>query len=300
MATDPNLTGKEALGDVQAIDFVNKFGYDVTELLNVLGVTRRLPMAQNAPFQFYKFKVTKASDNAVAEGEEIPLTKVERTATKSTPLPLYKYRKQVTAEAIQKYGSDLAVTQTDQQLYQVLQDDLKDNFFTYLASAPTKQTATGLQSALAQGWATAKSKFRGNVPIISFVSPFDVATYLSDAQINSTASTPYGFTTLTNFLNQNVVVFDSLPAGKVYTTAAENIVWAYSNIAGSDLANTFNFVTEQTGMIGLAHGTDLSSLTQESVLVSGSSLFAEVQDGVVETTIEAPTTGGAGDGGETA
>lgn len=282
------LVNSTSLGDVIALDFVNKFGYDIDELLQVLGITRRMTLSQDQKVQTYKFTTTMADTAAVGEGEDIPLSKVEKKLDREFAIALNKYRKVTSLEAIRKYGEAAAVNGTDTKLLQEIQDSFKTKFFDYLATAPTKQSATGLQQALALGWAKAKSYFRGNVPIISFVSPMDVATYMGDAPIISSTPTAYGFTILTNFLNQTVAVFDSLPAGTIYTTAAENIVLANANVTSSEIASTFNLTSDESGLIGITHDVNSTNLTKQTVIVEGTQLFTEVLDGVVATTITDP------------
>lgn len=279
------MISSTSLGDVVALDFVNKFGYDINELLQILGVTRRVTLAQDQTVQTYKFNTKLADTTAVAEGDDIPLSTVEKVKDRSFAIGLNKYRKVTTLESIRKYGKTAAINDTDTKLLQLIQDSFKTKFYTYLATAPTKQTSETLQKALATGWAKAKSYFRGNVPIVSFVSPMDVANYLGDAQISSTAATPYGFTTLTNFLNQTVVVFDSLPAGTVYTTAVDNLVLANANVSSSDIASVFGFTSDESGLIGLTHDVNTTNLTTQTVIVEGIQLYTEVLDGVVATTL---------------
>lgn len=283
--TIDQLVNSNSLGDVIAVDFVNKFGYDIDELLQVLGVTRRMTLSQDQKVQTYKFTTTMANIAAVGEGEDIPLSTVTKAKDREFAIALNKYRKITTLEAIRKYGKDAAVNQTDKKILEEIQDSFKTKFFSYLATAPTKQSATGLQQALSLGWAKAKGFFRGNVPIISFVSPMDVATYLGDAPIVSSTPTAYGFTILTNFLNQTVAVFDSLPAGTIYTTAAENIILANANVTTSEIASTFNFTGDESGLIGMLHDVNTTNLTTQTVIVEGTQLFTEVLDGVVATTI---------------
>lgn len=281
---EDGLTVMDDLGEIRSIDFVNRFSSSIEELLRVLGVTRRLPLSQDAKIQTYKWTTTLASEQ-VGEGVDIPLSKAEKKKDKEYTVPFNKYRKVVSAEAIHRHGYNLAINETDDKILGEIQENIKMSFFDFLATAPTKQDAEGFQKALALGWAKAKTFFPGNPQILSFVSAMDVAKYLGDAPISSGASTAYGFTLLTNFLNQNVLVFDNIPEGKVYSTAAENIVFANQNVSGNDLARAFNLTTDQTGLIGVTHGPVLRNATIETVAFEGSTLFAEILNGVVETTI---------------
>lgn len=293
---EDNLTTSDYLGEVRSIDFVNRFSSSIEELLRVLGVTRRLPLSQDAKIQTYKWE-TSLNTTQVGEGEDIPLSKARKIKDKEYTVPFNKYRKVASAEAIHRHGYNYAINETDDKILGEIQENIKASFFDFLSTAPTKQDAVGLQKALALGWGKTKGLFPGNPQIISFVNAMDVANWVGDGNINSGPSTAYGFTLLKDFLNQNVFVFDSIPEGKVYTTAAENIVFANQNVSGNDLARAFNLTTDQTGLIGVTHGPVLRNATVETVAFEGSTLFAEIPEGVVETTITEPTNGGGGDDG---
>lgn len=279
-----NLTVADDLGEVRKIDFVNRFATSIDELLQVLGVTRRLPLTQDALIQTYKWETTLASEQ-VGEGEIIPLSKATKTPDKQYTVPFNKYRKVVSAEAIHRHGYNLAVNETDNKILGEIQENIKTAFFTFLATSPTKQEVDTLQKALSIGWAKAKTFFPGNPQIVSFVNAMDVAKWLGNGNINSGASTSYGFTLLKDFLNQNVFVFDGVPEGKVYTTAAENIVFASQDVSGNDLARAFELTTDPSGLIGVTHSRQTNNATVEMLAFEGSTLFAEILDGVVETTI---------------
>ena len=286
MAIDENTQISTDFGTIQNIDYVNVFGYSIQELMDLLGITRQQALKFGQKIQTYKWGKTLATDNAVGEGEVIPLSKFTLNPDKQYDAPLHKYRRVTTAETISKYGYKQAVTDADQQLLQEQQEGIKSDFYTFLAAAPTKQTASNLQQAISLGWGKTKTFFKGNVNIITLVSAMDVAKYLGDAPIQSGPSTAYGFTLLTGFLNQTVAVYDGVPEGKVYTTAANNLVLAKFDINSSDLMQAgFNFTTDQTGLVGVAHSTTLNNLTAETVAIDGAALFAEVANGVVETSI---------------
>ena len=65
--------------------------------------------------QTYKYKTTMAADNAVGEGELIPLSKVKKVKGPAYQVPLHKYRKAVSAESIRRVGSDAAINETDEK-----------------------------------------------------------------------------------------------------------------------------------------------------------------------------------------
>lgn len=114
-AAEDGLTVANDLGEVRSIDFVNLFGYSIEELLQVLGVTRRMTLTGDEKIQTYRYETTMAADNAVGEGELIPLSKVKKVKGPAYQVPLHKYRKAVSAESIRRVGSDAAINETDEK-----------------------------------------------------------------------------------------------------------------------------------------------------------------------------------------
>lgn len=278
----------EDLGKVRNIDFVNRFNRSIEELLSVLGTTRRLPLTSDGVIKTYKWE-SNLQDGDVAEGELIPLSTATRKPDKEYRVPFKKHRKQTTLEAIHAHGAARAVNETDNEILNDIQDEVTESFFTFLNGTSTVQKAETFQAALSYGWAKTKEIFKGKTKggIVTFVSPMDVAEYLATAEIKTGASSEYGFTILTNFVGQTVIVYDSLPAGAIYTTVVDNIVLANHDVSSSEMAREFNLSTDETGLIGVTHSTRTDNATKETLVVHGTLLFAEMPDGVVKTEIEA-------------
>ncbi|HDE9286866.1 TPA: capsid protein, partial [Staphylococcus aureus] len=117
MAAEPNLIDVKALGEAKSIDFANRMGIGLNKLFEALSVTNKIPMNVGSAIKQYRFKVidSTAPNGEVAEGDIIPLTKVEREQVKITELKFKKYRKSTSAEAIQSHGYDLAINRTDNE-----------------------------------------------------------------------------------------------------------------------------------------------------------------------------------------
>lgn len=284
------LTTMTDLGEIKSIDFVNKFSKNINDLLRLLGVTRRQELTNDLKIQTYKW-TADVDTTAVAEGETIPLSKMTRAKDQEYTVTWFKKRRAVSAEAIARHGASRAITEADTRLLREIQNGIKEDFLAYLKKTKTKVKGKSLQQALANSWgkSTTFNEFEGS-PLVSFVNPLDVAEYLGNTAVASDASNVFGFTLLQNFLGmQNVIVMPSCPQGKIYTTAVENLVFAYLNVAGGDLGGLFADFTDETGLIGVARDRHLNNLTFESVFFGANVLFAEIPDGVVEATIEAPT-----------
>lgn len=283
------LTTMNDLGEIKSIDFVNKFSKNINDLLRLLGVTRRQELTNDLKIQTYKW-TTDIDNTVTAEGETIPLSKVSRAKDQEYTVTWFKKRRAVSAEAIARHGASRAISEADTRLLREIQNGIKEDFLTYLKKTKTKVKGKGLQEALAQSWGklTTFNEFEGS-PLVSFVNPLDVAEYLGNTPVASDASNVFGFTLLQNFLGmQNVIVMPSCPKGKIYTTAVENLVFAYLNVANGDLGGLFADFTDEIGVIAVSRGRHLNNLTFESVFFGANVLFAEIPDGVVEATIEAP------------
>lgn len=72
MSVETNLTTTAALGQVKSIDFANRFGDNINKLLEVLGVSNKLPMNVGSNIKLYKYSVNEPTEQNVAEGDEIP------------------------------------------------------------------------------------------------------------------------------------------------------------------------------------------------------------------------------------
>lgn len=295
---EEKLTVMNDLGEIKTIDFVNKFSTNISELLKLIGVTRKEPLSADMKIRTYKWE-TDIGQTSVGEGETIPLSKVTRALNKEHQVEWFKKRRAVSAEAIARHGASLAIDQADQRIMREIQNSIKTDFFTFLKTEPTKVKGTGLQGALAQSWGKLQtfSEFDG-APIVSFVSSLDVADYLGDKAVGADGSNVFGMTLLKNFLGmQNVIVLPNVPQGKVYSTAVENLVLAYLDVNSSDLGGMFADYTDETGLIASGRDRSLNNLTYESVFFGALKLFAEIPKGVIEATIEAPTASAPGIGG---
>ncbi|WP_105144548.1 phage capsid protein [Streptococcus suis] len=292
---ETNLTKMNDLGEIKTIDFVEKFSTNIKELLQLLGVTRMLPLSSDMKIQTYKWDVVEKTD-AVGEGEDIPLSKVTRKKAKEFTVEWFKRRRAVTAEAIARHGASRAIDEADLKLMRNIQNGIKKQFVTFLGTNPTRIESTSLQKALASSWGKAATfeEFDG-APLVSLVNPLDVADYLGDTKVLADASNTFGMTLLKNFLGtENVIVLNAIPQGKVYTTAVENLVWAYLNVNSSDLGNLFADYSDETGFIAASRDRQLKNLTFESVFFGANTLFAEIPEGVIEATIQAAAPGVGG------
>ena len=137
-AAGANTTVAADVEPAISIDFTSRIAGNITELRELLGITELIPMAAGTDVKIYK--LTKVnSPSQVGEGETIPLTEVQHKLATTITLDLDKYRKNTTAEAIQKTGREIAVNKTDEKLIAEIQKDIKKSFYTTLNTGTVEQ-----------------------------------------------------------------------------------------------------------------------------------------------------------------
>ena len=287
---ETNLTKAAQMAKVREVDFVARFTHNsLAKLIEVLGVTRKIPMMEGTTMYVYATSGTLQS-GAVPEGEVIPLSQYATTKTAVGEITLNKYRKAVSAEAIKKSGYDAAVNDTDAALLRDVQKAIRTSFFTLLngtITGSTSATGVGLQAALADAWGKLQVKFEDDTAeAVYFVNPTDAAAYLGAANIS--VQTAFGMNYIENFLGLGTVSLTSqVTAGTFVATAKENIVMYYLTING-DLAQAFTLTADELGYIGIKSGYQNEERAQiESLVMDGIQFFVEYAAGVIKGTITA-------------
>ena len=288
MATETNLIKTTDLTDAQVreIAFTELFTENLKKLIEALGVTRKISKQAGSVLKTYK-ATGKLASGTVAEGEVIPLSKYKMKVVNYGEITLEKWRKATTAEAIIGSGFDQAVTLTTDRMMKDIQNNIRTKFFTFLGTGTGTSTGVGLQATLAQTWGQLQTLFEDNaIEAVYFINPLDIADYLASATI--TTQTAFGMTYIENFLGMGTVFMNSsVPKGKVYATAKDNLVLYYIPVNGADLGNAFSFTADELGLIGIHEDSDYKTMTCEDVIVSGLTLLAEMISGVVVGTITA-------------
>ena len=284
MAAENNLITSADLARAREIDFALSFTGGIKKLLEALGVTRKVAKQAGTVLKTYKATGTLET-GVVAEGDTIPLSKYTVEPVSYKEMSLLKWRKATSAEAIVEKGYDQAVTMTTDRMLRDVQKVIRTNFFAFLATGTATATGDGLQGALAQTWGKLQTLFEDDeVSAVYFVNPLDIADYLAAAQIST--QTAFGMTYVQNFLGLGTVFMNSsVPKGKVYATAKENVVLYYIPVNGADMGEAFNFTSDQTGYIGIHEEPDYTNMTVSDIVVNGMEIFAERLDGVVVATI---------------
>lgn len=286
MAAENNTIMQEDVARVRAIDFNYQFTGSLKKLMELLGVTRKIPVQEGTTLKALKVVGNLESGN-VAEGELIPLSKYETQEVPMGEAKLSKWRKGTTAEAILKGGYEQAVGATTDKAVKDIQKGIRGDFVTYLANGTGKASGATVQEALANGWGQLQILWEDDaVDTVYMLNPLDVAEYLGTAQI--TTQTVFGMKYVEDFLGLGTVILSAnVPKGKYYATAKENIVTYYINVASGDIATAFNLVVDESGYIGIREYLDEDYARVMDLIMSGVTFFPERIDGIVVGTIGA-------------
>ena len=243
-------------------------------------------MTSGSTIKIYKMEQVNTPQQ-VGEGETIGLTKIQQKLARTIEMTLKKFRKQTTAEAIQRSGRNLAINKTDEKLVSSIQKSIKKDFYTVLLTGTGTASGTGLQATLSAAWgAVAKFYEDEDATPIYFVSSDDVAEYLATAQV--TMQTAFGISYIQDFLGLGtVVIAPSLTKGKLVATAKENLRGAYVPAQSSDLAQSFGLTADSTGLIGMTHAVSSDNATIDTLMFSSVVFYPELLDGVIVATIKA-------------
>ena len=287
-AAESNVIKAAQMSKVREVDFVAQFAHNsLAKLLEVLGVSRKIPMQEGTTLYMYTTTGTLQS-GSVDEGAIIPLSQYARTKTAVGEMSLKKWRKATTAEAIMKSGYDEAVAETDAGLLLDVQKTVRSNFFSLLNGTITGSTSVsgvGLQKALAAAWANLQVKFEDDTAsAVYFVNPLDMGDYLGAASI--TMQEAFGMNYIENFLGLGTVILSSqVTQGTFIATAKENIVLYYLSMNG-DIGGKFGLTVDDLGLIGIK--TDIPTETRaqlETLVMAGIDIFVEYAAGVIKGTI---------------
>ena len=279
-----NLIKNANLARVREQEFVYLFTGSLKKLFEAMSITRQIPKQAGYALKAYKAVGTLQNGN-VAEGDTIPLSLYETEPVDFGEIVLKKWRKATSAEAIIEKGYDQAVTMTTDKMLSDVQKGIRSDFFSFLATGTGEASGATFQAALANAWGQLQILFEDDtVSAVHFMNPLDVAEYLGTASI--TTQTAFGMKYVEDFMGLGKTFFNSsVPKGKIYSTAAENLIAYYIPANGADLDEAFSFTTDETGYIGIHEAADYTNMTASDTVISGIKLMAERIDGVVVGTI---------------
>lgn len=295
MAAKENVTiSTQFTTSAREVDFVTRFNDNWDALRTILGIMRPIRKAPGTKLVSYKAEVdgTLQGGSTVAEGDEIPFTKMKVSPVTYGDIEVAKYAKSVTIESVAKYGAEVAVEKTDDAFLVALQNKVLGDFYTFLATGSLALTPKTWQLALAQAKGKVLAKFMGMdkdvTEVVGFANIMDFYDYLGDKEI--TTQTMFGLTYVQNFLGYNTLFLlpnKYVAAGKVIATPVENIDLYYVDPSDSDFAKLgLNYTVKgETNLIGVHVEGDYSRATGDMYAIMGMKLWAEYLDGIAVATV---------------
>lgn len=301
MAAKNNVTTTGQFStSVREVDFVTRFADNWDALRNIMGIMRPIRKAPGTKLVSYKASVdgTLQGGTSVAEGDEIPFTKMKVEPVSYADIEVAKYAKSVTLESVAKYGADAAVEKTDDAFLVALQNKILGEFYTFLGTGTLTLSETTWQRALAMAKGKVLDKFAGMdkdvTEIVGFANILDAYDYLGDKEI--TVQTVFGLNYVENFLGYRTLFLlpdKYIAQGTVIALPVENIDLYYVDPGDSDFAKLgLNYTVKgETNLIGVHVEGDYSRATGDMYAIMGMKLWAEYLDGIAVATVGAQTLG---------
>lgn len=294
MAVVSNTTTTNQISvNVRELDFVSRFQARWDALREIVGIMRPIRKEAGTRLAASTAEVVLQS-GIVGEGDEVPLSQATVTPVYYEDIVLEKYRKRVTAEAVSKFGAEVAVQKTDDAFLNELTNNVLDNFYTFAQTGTltTTDTITSFQMAVSMAVTLVKDKFKklrlDYSNIVAFVNTMDVGRYLGASEIS--LQTKEGMEYFKDFLGANTVIVSSeIPEGTVLAIPADNIVLYYIDptSAFESLGLTYTTSNTPTNLIGVHKEPVYDRVSGDTHAVMGMKLFAEYLDGIAKITFSA-------------
>ena len=293
--TNPRSALPNTYNDVTAreVDFVTRFADNWEALRNILGIMRPIRKAPGTQLISYTAEVALENGD-VAPGNVIPYSKTTITQAAKGDLEIKKYAKAVPIEDVNKYGAAIAVEKSDDAFLTKLQNEVLNNFYTFLNTGTLTGEAATWQAALAKAQGEVLNKFasmqKDVTSVVGFANILDAYDYLGASEI--TVQTRFGVQYVEDFLGYSVLFLLPAPRvsrGTVIATAVENMDLYYIDPSDSDFAKLgLNYTTQgETNLIGFHAQGNYGTAVGESYAIMGMALWAEYIDGIAKITFGA-------------
>lgn len=297
MAAKENVTvSTQITTTAREVDFVTRFTENWDALSTIMGIMRPIRKTPGTKLVSY----TASADGglkggtSVAEGDEIPFTKMKVEPVSYSDIEVAKYAKSVTIEAVNKYGAEIAVEKTDTAFMTALQNKVLTDFYTFLLTGSLTGTEATWQKALAMAKGKVLDKFAGMdrdvTDVIGFANILDAYEYLGDKEI--TVQTAFGINYIQNFMGYSTLFLlpeKYITKTKVVAVPVENIDLYYVDPSDSQFAQLgLNYTVQgETNLIGVHAEGDYSRATGDMYAIMGMKLWAEYLDGIAVYTVSA-------------
>ena len=291
MAVTANTTTTAQI-TIQAkeIDLAQRFTANWEALIDIMGIMRPIRKTPGTKLVSSKASIN-LQDGEVAEGDEVPLSQATVEPVSYKDLVLKKYRKRVTAEAVEKYGAAVAVQKTDDALLNELQGVVLDEFYEFALTGTLTGNEDTFQMAVSMAIGKVKDKFKkmrlNYGQVVVFANTLDVHRYLGATAI--TTQTSNGVEYLKNFLGADVLIASSeIPEGKVLAIPADNIVLYYIDPADGDFAALgleYTTGVGETNLIGVHKEGVYGRASGDTHVLMGMVMWAEYLDAIAVISV---------------
>lgn len=291
MAVTANTTTTAQI-TIQAkeIDLAQRFTANWEALIDIMGIMRPVRKTPGTKLVSSKASVV-LQDGTVAEGDEVPLSQATVTPVSYKDMVLKKYRKRVTAEAVEKFGAAVAVQKTDDALLNELQGVVLDEFYEFALTGSLTGEEDTFQMAVSMAIGKVKDKFKkmrlNYGQVVVFANTLDVHRYLGATAI--TTQTTNGVEYLKNFLGADVLIASSeIPEGKVVAIPADNIVLYYIDPADGDFAALgleYTTGVGETNLIGVHKEGIYGRASGDTHVLMGMVMWAEYLDAIAVISV---------------
>lgn len=288
MAALSNTVKTEDVATALDVEMGVNFDGELNKLMELIGVfgTEIVPAGQ----ALYQYKVEGSlAEGAVAEGDEVPLSKYTVEKEPIGEVALKPYRKLTTAQAILKGGFENAVRRSDDKMVKDIRGNILKDFFTLLGNGTGTAEGNGLQGALAMADAALGDELEKNndasARLIHFVNRQDIAEYLANAQV--TVQTVFGMDYIQSFLGvTDIFVTNRVEAGTLYVTPVENI-HVYGVDFGALGAAGLAYTQQDGSLIGVNHEPAYDRTSSVTNVLSGANFVPEAKNYIVKAEVKA-------------
>lgn len=299
MAAKTGLTTASQISvSVRELDFATRFGKNWTALREIMGIMRPIRKTPGTKLVSYKAEVDGGlkGGSTVAEGDEIPLTKLKVSPVTYSDVTIYKRGRSVSLEAVDKYGAEIAVAKTDEAFLNAIENGIMADFYTFLLTGSLTATETSWQRALAMAKGAVLNKFASLnldvTEVVGFANIMDAYDYIGDKDI--TIQTAFGINYVQDFLGYKTLFLlpnNLIPSTKVVAVPVENINLYYIDPSDTNYAQLgLEYRTDgETNLIGVHVEGDYSRATGDMWVIYGMKLWAEYLDGIAVYTVSEPT-----------
>ena len=293
MAVIENTTTTQQISvTAREIDFVTQFEQSWAALLEIMGVMRPIRKTPGTRLRSYTTTGT-LNETEVVEGDEVPLSRFEVSEVFHKDLDLIPYRKRVTAQAVEKYGAEIAIQKTDESMLNEIQGKILEEFYAFALTGELTGSEESFQMAVSMAIGMVKDKFKkmrlNYGTVVAFANTLDVHRYLGAASIST--QTENGVEYLKNFLGADVMIVSSeIPQGTVVAIPTDNIVLYYIDPADGDfqqLGLEYTTGVGETNLIGVHKEGVYGRVAGDTHVLYGLTLWAEYLDGIAVVTIGA-------------